>query len=504
MKRLIFALGPALLLSACSGLLSDSAESGEGHGAGTVQFTHYSNLTEAFAEHRPLVAERKRRFDVHLSWLADYRAVGSGTLTVELVWPDGKIDQGSAGVSETPGIFRVLVAASKPGKPKLRLTLVADGQTSVHDLGPVQVYTTREEAEKANPEPAPNPRRIAFSKEAQWKIPFGTAPSQVIQLEESVPVSVDVRFAPDAEAVIAAPLAGIVRVNGAVPAPGTPVRAGQTLGAISIKMGEGTQLAGLDGEVAEAQIAVQAAQRELTRLQGLYRQEAVPLRRVQEAETTLRLAQARLAAASRQRRTVTSSDTSVALVSPISGRIVASHMVRGGSVEQGKELLRIGDPSRIWLVARVPEALAARVINPSGIDVIRDGKAESLNGIARLVQAGTFVDPASRTMDVIFSVDGGQFKPGTRLSGRLRLGGGAAGLAVPASAVIDEGGQTVVYVQVAGETFERRIVVVGTRSGEMVGVTGDLKPGERVVTIGAAAVRAAAATPDAFGHGHAH
>jgi multidrug efflux pump subunit AcrA (membrane-fusion protein) len=70
--------------------------------------------------------------------------------------------------------------------------------------------------------------------------------------------------------------------------------------------------------------------------------------------------------------------------------------------------------------------------------------------------------------------------------------------------VIDEGGQTVVYVQVAGETFERRIVATGVRSGDLVGVTGDLKPGERVVTTGAAAVRAAAATPDAFGHGHAH
>ena len=62
----------------------------------------------------------------------------------------------------------------------------------------------------------------------------------------------------------------------------------------------------------------------------------------------------------------------------------------------------------------------------------------------------------------------------------------------------------VVYVQVAGETFERRIVSRGTASGNLVAITGDVKPGERVVTVGAAAVRAAAATPDAFGHGHAH
>ena len=107
---------------------------------------------------------KDRRFDAHVSWVGDYRAVTSGNLTVELVHADGSVDKGSAGVSETPGIFRVLVKASKTGKPKLRLTLNADGKTSVHDLGPVEVYATRELAEKANPEPPENPNRIAFSK----------------------------------------------------------------------------------------------------------------------------------------------------------------------------------------------------------------------------------------------------------------------------------------------------------------------------------------------------
>jgi membrane fusion protein, heavy metal efflux system len=262
----------------------------------------------------------------------------------------------------------------------------------------------------------------------------------------------------------------------------------------------------IDGNIAAAQIRIAAAERDLNRLRTLYRQEAVPLRRVQDAETALRIARSELAASGRQRRTLTNPDTIIALTAPISGRILMSKFVRGGAVEQGAELMRIGNPSSIWLVARVPEALAAKVANPTGIDVTIDGKTQALMGGtgARLVQAGTYVDPVSRTMEVIFAVAGGPYKPGTRLPGRLRLGGGVSGLAVPASAVIDEGGQTVVYVQVAGETFERRIVSVGQRSGDFVGITGDVKPDERVVTVGAAAVRAAAATPDAFGHGHAH
>jgi membrane fusion protein, heavy metal efflux system len=189
------------------------------------------------------------------------------------------------------------------------------------------------------------------------------------------------------------------------------------------------------------------------------------------------------------------------------GLIVSSTLVRGSSVQAGAELMRVGNPNAIWLVARVPEAMAAKIGAPGGLDITRFDAPEALivGQQLRLVSAGRFVDPATRTMEVIFASNGANgFKPGSRLSGRLRTGNTAQSLAVQATAIIEEGGQTVVYVQVGGETFERRIVARGTASGNLVAITGDVKPGERVVTVGAAAVRAAAATPDAFGHGHAH
>jgi membrane fusion protein, heavy metal efflux system len=504
MKKILVALAPALLLAACSG--ASDAPAGAGGGA-SVNFTHYSDLTEVFAEHRPLVVGKDRRFDAHLSWVADYRAVDSGTLTVELVHPDGSIDKGSAGVSETPGIFRVLVKASKTGKPQLRLTLVSKGKTSVHNLGPVEVYATRELAEKANPEPPENPNRIAFSKEVQWKIPFLTAPATSGDLAETIPVLIDVRFAPDAEAVIAAPVAGIIRTGGNFPVPGSSVRQGQQLATLSAQLGAGEDVASLDLGIAQARIAADAVRRDLARLQGLYAQEAVPLRRLQEAQTNLRIAEAQLAASSRRRGSLAGGGAGVPIVSPISGLIVSSTLVRGSPVQAGAELMRIGNPNAIWLVARVPEAMAAKIGAPGGLDIKRFDEAEALivGQQLRLVSSGRFVDPATRTMEVVFaSIGANGFKPGSRLSGRLRTGNSAQSLAVPAAAVIEEGGQTVVYVQVAGETFERRIVARGTASGNLVAITGDVKPGERVVILGAAAVRAAAATPDAFGHGHAH
>jgi membrane fusion protein, heavy metal efflux system len=506
MKLHLLPIAPLLLLAACSGLTSDAAPEGGGGGGGSVQFTDYTDQTEIFAEHRALVVGRARRFDAHMSWLPSYRAITSGSLTVELVYPDGRIDRGQGEVSDTPGIFRVLVTASRQGTPRLRFTMAADGRTSVHDLGPVTVYPTREAAEAANPDPGPNPNRIAFSKEVQWRIPFGTTAVVSRALPEVVPVLVDVRFAPDAEAVIAAPVAGIVRMGGAVPAAGTPVRAGQTLATISAQLGEGQDLASLDFDISRARIAVEAASRDTARLQRLHAQEAVPLRRVQDAQSALRIAQAELGAASRRRGALAGGGAGVPVLSPISGIVVSSTLVRGSSVQAGTEMIRVGNPGNLWLVARVPEAMAARVATPNGLDVdMPDGALQFTNGRgARLVQAGSFVDPRTRTMEVIFATGGNGLRPGSRLNGRLLSGSAAVGLAIPAGAVINEGGQTVVYVQVAGETFERRPVAVGRRSGELVAVTGDVRAGERVVTTGAAAVRAAAATPDAFGHGHAH
>lgn len=504
MNRMLLALGAALLATtACTDSTSGEAEAAR---AGSVTATHYTEATELFVEYRLLANGKQRRFDAHLTWLDTDKPVEEGTLAVELVHADSKVDRGTGKVSDTPGIFRVLVRPSRAGQARLRFVLSARGQHIIHDLGPVTIYPTSEAAAKATPPHAENPDLIAFSKEVQWKIPFDTAIAAVQQLDDSIPVAVDVKLAPDAEAIISAPVAGVIRTGARVPAPGMAVRTGQTLASIAAQLGGGEDVATLELGIAEARIAVDAARREVNRMSGLFRAEAVPQRRLQDAQSQLHLAQAQLGAAQARRSALGGGGPGVPLVSPISGQILSSSLVRGAAVEAGAEIMRIGNPSSLWLVAHVPESQASRVSRPTGIDIVRGtGSATFMNGRGvRLVQAGGFVDERTRTMDVIFAGSILGLRPGQRVQGRLRTGTTANQLAIPISAVINEGGQNVVYVQVQGEAFERRPVQLGLRSGDLVAIEGDLKAGERVVTEGAAAVRAAAATPGAFGHGHAH
>ena len=77
-------------------------------------------------------------------------------------------------------------------------------------------------------------------------------------------------------------------------------------------------------------------------------------------------------------------------------------------------------------------------------------------------------------------------------------------LAVPVSALVEEDGRAVAFVQVSGETFQKRDLTLGIQDGEFIQVLSGLSPGERVVTKGAYAIRLASVSTTIPAHGHAH
>jgi cobalt-zinc-cadmium efflux system membrane fusion protein len=75
---------------------------------------------------------------------------------------------------------------------------------------------------------------------------------------------------------------------------------------------------------------------------------------------------------------------------------------------------------------------------------------------------------------------------------------------VPVEAIVEDNGSPVLYVQIGGESFERRPVRLGDRASGFVRVIGGLKSGERVVTRGAHLIRLASLAGSAPAHGHVH
>ena len=103
----------------------------------------------------------------------------------------------------------------------------------------------------------------------------------------------------------------------------------------------------------------------------------------------------------------------------------------------------------------------------------------------RLVSRFPEIDPATGTVGVLLELTGGfeDLRIGSAVEAAVLLPETREGVVVPASALIDDGGVDVVYVQLDGESFARREVEVrGRRGGDLL-VDG-LAPGKRLATRG--------------------
>lgn len=489
---------------------------GHAHGGG-VTVTDYTDKTELFVEYAPLAKGEESAFAAHLTFTKPdgFQAVDKGKLTVALVGGGLPDEQAEASVSDTAGIFRPVLKPQHAGKRTLILTLsTSDGDIS-HDLGDVTVYPDRKSAEDAMPHADETPA-IGFTKEQQWKIPFAIQQVGERNVRESVAAVATLRPTSDREAIIAAPSDGLLRAGtNSFPQVGNSVAKGQIVAYLAPKLGGETDVASLRLQVDSARITVDQARVDRERLEALFKIEAIPEKRLRDALAREKLAQAELSASQQRISTFSGGNGGIALKSPIAGQVVAVGAIAGAAVTAGQLVVHVADLKRLWLDARIAESDVIRVSKPTGaffsLGKSTDGKNAETISIevgkdSRLVAFGGMVDSNTRTVPAIFEFDNpdGRLQAGMNVQASIYTGKSTQGVAVPVSAVIDDGGTPVVYVLREGESFERRVITTGSRDGEWVAVLSGLKAGERIVTLGAYQVRLAATAPAAIGHGHAH
>ena len=119
---------------------------------------------------------------------------------------------------------------------------------------------------------------------------------------------------------------------------------------------------------------------------------------------------------------------------------------------------------------------------------------------------GPRVDPRTRTVPLVYEVPNsdGTLRLGMAVNVYAQTALAENALALPSSALVDEDGHPICYVQVSGETFEKRDLELGIHDGEFVQVLSGLNEGERVVTKGAYSIRLASVSSVIPAHGHAH
>lgn len=462
---------------------------------------------QLYVEYAAFVKGEESKFGVHLTRLDGYQAVNEGTVEAILTGAGGE-QRFTGTLSPTPGIFRLAPRPSAAGEVQVRLIWKGPKGQATFDLGKHTVYPDLASSMKAEvPEVSGG---IAFLKEQQWNVPFGITRAQQRPLSDGFEAYASVLAVPGGEGRVLAPVAGRLEGSG-FPGIGQMVKRGQRLGGLVPKAGSDLSLGSVQLDFERSKLRLDQAKANHTRLKGLLEQEAVPRRRVEEAarEEALTEAEFKVAQARKDEVTTGKGGMALALTAPVSGIVSTVNGGPGVQVAEGQELFHIVDTRRLRLEVQVPEAQSGRLAKVASVWFQAPGQPPMVlesGKTARVLGHGGAVHPERRTVPFVmeFGNPSGTLKVGASGKAFVRTGTAGQALAVPASALQDEDGLAVVYVQAGGERFERRIVRVGARDGDWVQILSGVQKDEWVVTTGAHLVRLAASSGKVPEHGHAH
>ena len=492
--RLVAACALSLALGACNrGDAANAAAAAPEPAGGAI--TLWTDSTELFMEHPALIVGAPDKFAVHLTDLTDFAPLRSGRITLTF-----RPREGGEPVTvvqdepRAPGIYGPSPTFAKAGTYDLTILVDSPQATDSISVPGLRVYANADEAPKEDGE---GESGISFLKEQQWKTPgFATAFAAEGEVAATFEASGVIEPQAGRWAQVSAPVAGLIDGSGvaASPAPGERVQRGQALAVLAPSLGEGGGAA-----VAEARARLRGTQDEYDRATRLYAVEAVPQRRVHEAEIRLTAAREALAGYGAD------SGGRVSVRSPVAGVVAERRVTPGSRVEAGAPLFTIVDASVVWLRVNVPASQAPHVSRGSGVDFEVEGSTRRYSA-RRVVSIGSVIDSLSRTVPVLFEVANadGSLKVGANARVAVRVGRRERGIVIPASAVLDEDGRPIAYVQPEGETFEKRELTIAGREGDRVLVRGGIAAGERVVSGAAYQVRLASLSTSVPAHGHEH
>ncbi len=483
--------------------------------------TAWGEHFEIFPECDALVAGQAAKCHTHVTLLPSFAPLREGEVSAVLRDTEGKEHVFRATRPVRDGIFSISIQPEREGTFDLLFRVVTSEITEEIPGGRVRVGSpSAPGALEVGPSPpafpgpvqhgqsaTPSAEPISFLKEQQWRTEFATDWVRQGAIRTSVRGPARIRPAAGGEAILSAPLDGTVASTTRVYV-GLALKQGATVMRLTPRVGSGRSLAEIEGELATARAR-------LSRLEELLAAEAVSQAEVENARARVAALEPQLAAVRRSDPstgggTVTEGTTSnIEIRAPFAGRLAEVMVVPGQAVSAGDPLVRLVKAEPVWVeVALRPSEAPAVNGDPVGLNLLPAGAQAPVTfpaGALRLVSRSPEVDRRTGSVTAIVEIRGGvgSIPLGTSAEAEILLAGEAEGIVVPASAVIDDGGVPVVYVQLEGESFARQEVQIRTRQGTSVLIEG-LTPGLRLVTVGGAAIRRAALVSAGPGEGHVH
>lgn len=177
------------------------------------------------------------------------------------------------------------------------------------------------------------------------------------------------------------------------------------------------------------------------------------------------------------------------VTAPISGVITAKNVNPGAITGNGDPMLVIGDPTRLHAEFFLYPRDAERVRVGQRVEITSMSGDNRASGVIEAILPSDDVLSQTLVAHVELPYQGGVWRPGLGVQGRVQVGSGEVPLAVQTKGLQPFRDFTVVYAKV-GNTYEVRMLELGRRTDEWTEVLGGLEPGTEYVVDGAFLIRA--------------
>lgn len=516
-NRDLLSVGPLIFLLSCTaGEVADSDAHGEEQ---SWPVTAWGEHFEIFAEMNPLILGETSMAHTHVTILEDFSPIEDGSVTAILRGDDGSEQRFPQPQILRSGIYNVEITPNRVGEllllfrvetpsasEEIASALVSIGEGSSSLVGSDQSVVAAAADSGA--------QATSFLKEQQWKTSFSTAWISEGSVQQSIRAPARIRPRAGGEVLLTAPVPGIVQGD-SWPYLGMEAVRGTPLFQMIPWVDADQSMADLEAEVEVLSSELLKARRRRSRLADLSELGATSKREIDEAETQVVAINARLQAATldlemakagRLGKPVGGSQLSVQ--APFASQVAEVYVTPGEAVPAGARLARLISPQPVWIEVAIRSESVKDVDASTGliIETHRSAPIERFEGDhVRLVSVSPSVDSNTGKVTAIFEVttDTHRLRIGSRVEAEILLPSSDSGIVVPITALVDDGGVTVVYLQVDGESFARRQVRVLHRQGDMAQIAG-LETGGRLVTVGGSAIRRAALVATDVGEGHVH
>ena len=465
----------------------------------SLSYTRYTYKTELFVEFKPLVTGTTSTFAAHFTKLGEnFTALTEGTVTVSLIMGDKGVRH-TEEAPASPGIYRLALKPSSAGKGQLVFDIKTKDYTDKIVIDNITVFANTEAA-MAEVQPEPSSNTLSYLKEQAWKVGFANTPVYTHPFHEIIKASGEILSAPGDEVIITANTNGAVSFADNALTVGSLVSNGQALFVLS---GSSNVVDNTESRYKEAKVNYEKAKLDYERAAVLVKDKIVSEKDFFTAKAAYENAAIIY--------TTLSKNYSVRgqrINAPIKGYLKNLLVSEGQYVTAGQPLATVSQNQKLRLKAEVSQRYYSKLasVKSANFKTVYDGKVydtQSLSG--KLISYGKSVNYEDHFIPVVFEIDNrGQIIPGSLVEIFMRSNTIANALVIPITALIEEQGTFYVYVQTAGESFEKREVKLGGNDGQHVQVLSGVSNGERVVTKGAYQVKLATMSGAVPAHGHEH